>query len=212
MGTMAKLPRGFYGVVDVTAGPGVVDRARWLAAELLAAGAAILQVRVKKGGSGAFLEVARAVREVCTVPLVVNDRADIAIAAGADGIHLGQDDLPLAAARAIAPGLFVGISTHSLAQAMAAAAAGADYLGFGPIYPTGTKENPDPVVGVGQLARVVAAVAPLPVVAIGGITADNAAPLVTSGAHAIAVITDLFDAPDIAARARAFKNLFERLA
>jgi thiamine-phosphate diphosphorylase len=199
---MAKLPRGFYGVVDVTAGPGVVDRARWLAAELLAAGAAILQVRVKKGGSGAFLEVARAVREVCTVPLVVNDRADIAIAAGADGIHLGQDDLPLAAARAIAPGLFVGISTHSLAQAMAAAAAGADYLGFGPIYPTGTKENPDPVVGVGQLARVVAAVAPLPVVAIGGITPARAAEIADAGAAAACVISAVNRAADVVAAGR----------
>jgi thiamine-phosphate diphosphorylase len=202
MGLMRELPRGFYGVVDVTAGAGVVDLARWLAAELQAGGATILQVRVKKGGSGALLAVARAVRSVCKVPLVVNDRPDIALAVGAEGVHLGQDDLPLAAARKIAPGLFIGVSTHTLAQAKAAAAAGADYLGFGPIYPTGTKVNPDPVVGVGQLARVAAAVAPLPVVAIGGITPARAGEIADAGAAAACVISAVNRAADVVAAAR----------
>jgi thiamine-phosphate pyrophosphorylase len=202
MGLMRELPRGFYGVVDVTAGAGVVDLARWLAAELQAGGATILQVRVKKGGSGALLAVARAVRSVCKVPLVVNDRTDIALAVGAEGVHLGQGDLPLAAARKIAPGLFIGVSTHTLAQAKAAAAAGADYLGFGPIYPTGTKVNPDPVVGVGQLARVAAAVAPLPVVAIGGITPARAGEIADAGAAAACVISAVNRAADVVAAAR----------
>ncbi len=202
MAGMRELPRGFYGVVDVTAGPGVVELSRWLATELQAGGASILQVRVKKGGSGALLDVARAVRAVCDVPLIVNDRPDIALAVGAEGVHLGQDDLPLAAARRIAPRLVIGVSTHTLAQARAAAAAGADYLGFGPIYPTATKANPDPVVGVGQLARVAAAVAPVPVVAIGGITPARAREIADAGAAAACVISAVNRAADVGAAAR----------
>src|SRR5262245_59923902 len=152
----SMLPAGFYGVVDVDISTGFVERATWLADELQAGGAGILQVRMKADNSGAFFAVATAVRAVCRVPLVINDRVDIALAVGAEGVHLGQDDLPLPAARAIAPRLVIGISTHNLAQARAAAEGGADYLGFGPIYPTATKQNPDPVVGVGQLARAVA--------------------------------------------------------
>ncbi|HKA86300.1 MAG TPA: thiamine phosphate synthase [Haliangiales bacterium] len=200
---MGEVVRGFYGVVDVAAGPGAVELARWLAGELVKGGASILQVRVKKGGSGALLEIARAVRAVVAgIPLVVNDRPDIALAVGAEGVHLGQDDLPLPAARNIAPGLLIGVSTHTLAQARAAAEGGADYLGFGPIYPTGTKDNPDPVVGVGQLARVVAAVAPVPVVAIGGITPARAREVADTGAAAACVISAVNRAADVVAAAR----------
>src|SRR5438067_13263610 len=84
---------------------------------------------------------------------IVNDRLDVALAGGADGVHLGQDDLPLAAARRLAPpGFMIGVSTHDLAQARAAAAAGADYLGFGPVFATRSKGNPDPIVGLDGLA------------------------------------------------------------
>src|SRR5438067_9007239 len=100
---------------------------------------------------------------------IVNDRLDVALAGGADGVHLGQDDLPLAAARRIVPpGFVIGVSTHDEAQARAAADGGADYLGFGPCYATTSKANPDPVVGLAALARVCALA--VPVVAIGGIT------------------------------------------
>ena len=210
MPTRAKLPGGFYGVVDVEAGADFVGRAVRLAEELVAGGAGILQVRMKTGGSGAFLEVAAAVRAVCRVPLVVNDRVDIALAVGAEGVHLGQDDLPLPAARRIAPGMWIGISTHNLAQAEEAAAAGADYLGFGPIYPTVTKQNPDPVVGVTELARVVAAVAPVPVVAIGGITPARAAEIAAAGAAAACVISAVNRSADVRAAAGQVAAAFGR--
>jgi len=210
MGPRAKLPAGFYGVVDVEASAGWIERAVWLAEELQAGGAAVLQVRMKTGGSGAYLEVAAAVRAACRVPLVVNDRVDIALAVGAEGVHLGQDDLPLAAARRIAPGLWIGISTHNLAQAREAAAGGADYLGFGPIYPTGTKKNPDPVVGVGQLARVAELVAPVPVVAIGGITPARAAEIAEAGAAAACVISAVNRSADVRGAARQVAAAFGR--
>ena len=113
------------------------------------------------------------------VPFCVNDRLDVALAVGADVVHLGQDDLPLADAqrvRAVAgrPDLLIGFSTHNLAQALAAAAGGADYIGFGPVFGTRSKLNPDPTVGLEALAEVCGAVA-VPVVAIGGITLDGRA-------------------------------------
>ena len=110
------------------------------------------------------------------VPFCVNDRLDVALAVGADAVHLGQDDLPLADARADRrrAGSLIGFSTHNPAQAAAAVAGGADYIGFGPIFDTRSKLRPDPTVGVEGL-RAVAAASPIPVVAIGGITLDTVA-------------------------------------
>ena len=142
--------------------------------------AAVLCPLVKKGG-GIF---------------IVNDRVDVAKAIGADGVHLGQEDLPLADARAIlGSGKLIGISTHNPAQAVEAEAGGADYIGFGPIFPTATKENPDPVVGVAGVREARAKVR-LPIVAIGGITAKNAADVRAAGADCCAVVSAVLAAPD----------------
>lgn len=127
---------------------------------------------------------------------VVNDRCDVAMAVGADGVHLGQEDLPLADARAIlGPDKLVGISTHNLNQAIQAEAGGTAYIGFGPIFPTATKENPDPVVGVAGLREVRAKVR-IPIVAIGGINAGNIAEVRSAGVDCVAVVSAVLSAAD----------------
>jgi thiamine-phosphate pyrophosphorylase len=130
----------------------------------------------------------------------VNDRLDVALAVGADVVHLGQDDLSLADARRLRieagrPDLSIGVSTHNHAQALAAATGGADYLGFGPIFGTGSKLNPDPIVGLDALAAVCRDVS-LPVVAIGGITLDTVGAVAQAGASAAALIAAVTSAPD----------------
>jgi thiamine-phosphate pyrophosphorylase len=191
--------RGFYAVIDRP------DRA--LAERLVGgAGARALQVRMKGASTAELLAAARMAREVTRrhgALLVVNDRLDVALAAGADAVHLGQDDLPLAAAREVAAGrLWIGISTHDPAQVREAALGGADYLGFGPIYPTGTKENPDPVQGVAGLARAVVAAGGVPVVAIGGITPDRAPAVAAAGVIAACAIAAVNQAADPVAAGR----------
>ena len=127
---------------------------------------------------------------------IVNDRCDVAVAVGADGVHLGQDDAPLADARGIVgPGKLIGISTHNLEQAIAAERGGADYIGFGPVFQTTTKEHPDPVVGVEGLREVRRSIR-IPIVAIGGITAKNAADVRAAGADCCAVVSAVLSAPD----------------
>jgi len=141
------------------------------------------------------LRLARVVRTSGAL-FILNDHADIAAAVGADGVHLGQDDLPIAAARIIlGPKALVGISTHSLEQARAAQAAGADYIGFGPVYPTRTKDA-GAVQGLENLAAVAAAVS-IPVIAIGGITRDTIGDVMRAGASGAAVIGALCTAGDI---------------
>lgn len=126
---------------------------------------------------------------------LVNDHADIALAADADGVHLGQDDLPLEQARyLLGPKKLVGISTHSLEQAVAAQSAGADYIGFGPLFSTRTKDAGS-AQGIGRL-RSIRAVISIPLVAIGGITTANARDAMTAGADGIAVISSVWGAPD----------------
>jgi thiamine-phosphate pyrophosphorylase len=183
-----------------------------LAAALLAGGARVLQLRLKAATSRELLDVARAIRAL-TRPagglLLVNDRPDVAHAAEADGVHLGEDDLPVAAARAVlAPGAIIGLSTHDVAQARAAAAAGADYLGIGPIFTTTTKANALAAGGLALVREVRAAVS-LPLVAIGGITPDTALAVRTAGADAVAMIGALVRAPDVTA---AVRDTLRRLA
>jgi thiamine-phosphate pyrophosphorylase len=137
--------------------------------------------------------------------LIVNDRLDVALAAGADGVHLGQDDLPIEAARRIAGGLWIGVSTHDVAQVRAACAAGADYLGFGPVFATTTKANPDPVAGLAGLAAACAAAGGVPVVAIGGVTAAAAPAIYRAGARAICAISAVNRAADVAGEVRRFR-------
>ena len=195
---------GFYAVLDRD------DEA--LARTLLSSGAKILQVRLKPQGTrvGArdVLRVARMARSLCDehgAKLIVNDRFDVALLAKADGVHLGQTDLPIAAVRAIVgTSLLIGVSTHDLAQVRAAVNAGADYLGYGPVFGTTTKENPDPVQGLDALRLAASAAGDVPVVAIGGITADRAAEVYATGARAICAISAVNQAADVGLAARSF--------
>jgi thiamine-phosphate pyrophosphorylase len=183
-----------------------------LARALVAGGACVLQLRMKDASAAEVYAVARALQPLSRelgVPFIVNDRLDVALAAGADGVHLGQDDLPLAAARALAPaGFVIGVSTHNEAQARAAVDGGADYLGFGPCFATHSKRNPDPLVGLERLAQVSRFGAP--VVAIGGITLDTIAAVAATGAAAAAVIRAVNAAPDVTAAARIVTAAFSR--
>jgi thiamine-phosphate pyrophosphorylase len=140
------------------------------------------------------------------VRYVINDRSDVARMVGADGVHLGQEDLPPARVRAlVGPDLWIGFSTHNQAQLRAGDREPADYLALGPIFATGSKENPDPVVGLVQLARLRPLTAK-PLVAIGGITRDNCRQVLEAGADAVAVISDLLSG-DLDARLKEWVRL-----
>ena len=197
-------PSPLYPIVDTLGDPARSHVA--LAEAILAAGAPLLQLRAKDVPTGRFVEIARAVKVIADrhrAQLIINDRADIARLIDAAGVHLGQEDLPVAAARQIlGPGKIIGLSTHNLAQAEAAARAGiADYVGFGPIYPTNTKERPDPVQGLEGLRQVRSRVS-LPIVAIGGITAATMRDVLAAGADAVAMIGEIVRAADVEATVR----------
>lgn len=187
--------RGFYAVLD---------REDEALARLLVSHARVLQIRIKPKRelveAATITRIARMARRVCDevgAALVVNDRIDIALAVGADGVHLGQTDLPLADARKIAGDrLWIGVSTHDLEQVRAALAGGADYLGFGPIFATTTKLDHDPVQGIAGLEHAVELAGATPVVAIGGITPATAAAIYRTGAAAICAISAVNDAAD----------------
>ncbi len=202
---MTRLPSHFYAMIDPAGGHDPVS----LAETLLDAGARVMQLRLKDAPGRDFLAAARAIAELCRrrgAILIVNDRVDIAILAGAHGVHLGQQDLPLEAARRIAgPGHIIGISTHTVEQARAAENGGADYIGFGPMYPGGLK-NIAAGMGLDNLRAIRAAVR-IPIVAIGGITEARVPETLAAGADAAALITDVVNAPDIAAKVRAILAL-----
>ena len=194
----------------------VLDRDDEALAHALVREARVLQVRIKprdprvRADASDLVRIARMARRVCDVAgaaLIVNDRVDVALAAAADGVHLGQTDLTLADARRIAPDLWIGVSTHNLAQVRAACDAGADYLGFGPVFTTTTKQNPDPVQGLDGLRAAALAAGSHPLVAIGGITAAHAAEVYRSGAQAICAISAVNAAADPLAAARRFARL-----
>lgn len=193
--------RGHYAIVDPDHAPaGPLETAR----AVLAGGCAVLQLRFKGSDDAAHLQLARALRALAAdagVPFVVNDRIDIALLAEADGLHLGQDDLPIAEARRLFDGP-IGLSTHDLEQALEAARSGADLIGFGPVFATESKARPDPVVGLEGLGAVCAAV-DLPVVAIGGLTPERAAEAHRVGAQLVAAIGAVGRAPDVRAAAEA---------
>ena len=192
---------GFYAVLDRE------DEAlaRTLVGE---AGAKVLQVRIKPGEARDIVRIAKLARRICDEAgaiLVINDRIDIALAVRADAVHLGQTDLSLPDARSIAGDrLAIGLSTHNLHQVEAAVAQRPDYIAYGPIFSTTTKQNPDPIQGVDALRVAVEAAGTIPVVAIGGITPANAAAVYASGASAICAISAVNNASDVVAAARAF--------
>jgi len=178
-----------------------------LAQQLAGAGVQLIQIRDKQGSPRSLYREARQVLSAVAssdVRIIVNDRADIAAMVGAGGVHVGQRDLAVEAARAIlGRRLWVGVSTHSLPELVDADHTSADYIAVGPVFPTGTKENPDPVVGI-DLVRQARQVTRKPLVAIGGITVESAADAFRAGADSVAVISDLLRAPDPAQRAREY--------
>jgi thiamine-phosphate pyrophosphorylase len=197
-----------YAIIDTAWGGGRSPVE--MATALLAAGVRLIQLRDKRLSSREFSATAMDVRQCADKAagtFIVNDRADIACAVDACGVHLGQEDLPVAAARQIlGPGKIVGYSTHVLEQVKEADESTADYVAFGPIFPTSSKAKPDAVVGLAGLAQARKATRK-PLVAIGGITLENARAVIAAGADSVAVIRDLLGAMDICKRAQAFIEL-----
>jgi len=192
---MIRLPR-LYPILDAGCFPDA--NAMFAAAEELAAvGCTLLQYRNKRGSARRMLEDARALRSRLgpTVKLVMNDRADLCLAAQYDGLHVGQDDLlPESARSIIGPARWLGVSTHNPEQLAEADRTTADYLAIGPIFATSSKANPDPVVGLQGLRRA-RELTRKPLVAIGGITRANARSVIEAGADSVAVISDLLRDP-----------------
>jgi thiamine-phosphate pyrophosphorylase len=172
--------------------------------EMLEGGVTLLQLRVKTVAPREFFELARSVRSETRAhgcQLIVNDRVDIALACDADGVHLGQEDLPLTSGRRLMADKIVGISTHDVDQAKEAEQSGADYIGFGPMFGTTTKATGYNARGVEMLRQIRAAVK-LPIVAIGGINEQNVREVWQAGADSAAIISDILGADDVQAKVR----------
>ena len=182
------------------------------AQKLAGAGVRLLQYRNKQASARELFESSKQLSSLLIpqgVNFMVNDRADVAAAAGATGVHVGQDDLRADAARLIV-GMekLLGVSTHNLSQFKEAISTSADYVAVGPVFPTSTKANPDPVVGI-ELIRRIRPLTEKPIVAIGGITLDRVAEVTRAGADSVAVISDILLAPDPGQRARQYIQVLE---
>jgi thiamine-phosphate pyrophosphorylase len=181
-----------------------------VARAFLNGGARLVQIRAKSASSGAFLQMARnvvSIAHAAAARVVVNDRADVAQLAGADGVHVGQEDLPPEAVRRlVGDQAIVGVSTHTPAQLEAALAAPVSYVAIGPVFATATKSTGYDAIGLARVADAARACAArgVPLVAIGGITLDSAAGVIAAGASSVAVIGDLLAGNDPEARVRAF--------
>jgi thiamine-phosphate pyrophosphorylase len=181
-----------------------------MAVAALAGGAGAIQWRQKTGSWVARWPDILAVRDLCRergVPFLINDRVDVALAAEADGAHVGQDDLPATAARRLLPGKILGVSVGEVNEIAAAETAGADYIAIGPIFATRSKPDAGPAVGLERIRAARRATART-LVAIGGITAENAAQVQEAGADAIAVISAICGAGDVEAATRALVQAF----
>jgi thiamine-phosphate pyrophosphorylase len=198
-----------YAILD----PALTPDLAGFAGKLIEGGVELIQLRDKRGSSRKVYEQAAALMglQAGGARLIVNDRPDIAAMAGAAGVHVGQDDLPVEDAREICPPpLWVGVSTHNLDQFSEAATSSADYIAVGPVFTTDTKANPDPVVGL-EFLRAVRRLTRKPLVAIGGITLERAADVYAAGADSVAVIKDLAAAgKDAHKRAREYLAIAER--
>ena len=199
MPTLLRLPR-LYAIVDVACfvpSLRTTDAIVQYARELVAGGVTLLQYRNKIGSTREMLEHARTIRSALgdRVTLIMNDRADLCLAADCDGVHVGQDDLsPQGARTVIGNGKILGVSTHNLEQLQEADAGPADYIAHGPVFATSSKQNPDPVVELDGI-RAARALTKKPLVAIGGITRAYARSVIAAGANSVAVISDLLSAP-----------------
>jgi thiamine-phosphate pyrophosphorylase len=204
-------PPGLYALADDGARPGLSVRAQVEA--LLQGGARVLQLRLKRtaGAAAVALTVWAAERtRAAGAVFLVNDRVDWAMLSGADGVHLGAEDLSVAEARQLlGPAALVGATVRTAEEAEAARAAGADYVGLGPVFPPRSKEVAAPLLGLSGLQRVVAR-SPLPVVAIGGVGLDTIRAVARTGAYGAAVVSDLLGAKDIPSRVRRLEEEFLR--
>jgi len=179
---------------------------------VMSGGAQIIQLREKDYSKRDLYRLAVTFREVTAragVLLIINDYLDVALAVGADGVHLGQDDLPLTAARRLAPDLLIGISTQSLEEALAAEREGADYVNIGPVFATSTKAGVDRGLGPEAVARVGSQLS-VPFTVMGGITAANLDEVLAAGARRIAMITAITQAADIAQTVRGFRERIQQ--
>ncbi len=204
-----------YALVDPehAAGRALPDLARAVAE----GGATLIQLRAKQADTRAMIESARAIKAALAalhVPLIINDRVDVALAAGADGVHVGQDDMdPRDARRLLGPGAIIGLSVKTPAQAREAPVEHLSYIAAGGVFATTSKDNPDAPIGLDGLksiVKIIHARAPgFPVVAIAGIDESNAADVVAAGADGIAVISALSLAPDPAQAARKLRGIVD---
>jgi len=203
---MFSFPNKLYPITDVEiSGLSHAEQVR----QLIAGGARLIQLREKHLSPREFHQAAKAALDVARLhgaQIIINDRVDIALALQADGVHLGQSDLsPEAARKLLGVKAIIGFSVHNHEQARDAASLPVDYLGIGPIFPTSTKDNPDPVIGLEGLRRTREAAGTIPVVAIGGITLDKVASVLNSGADAVALISTLLKNPrEITERTKEF--------
>lgn len=196
-------PSPLYPIIDTLGDPRRSHVA--IAREMLRGGMRFLQLRVKDRGAGEFVEIARSVKEIADsagAALIVNDRADIAKLVDAAGVHLGQEDMPVhEARRLLGNDKIIGLSTHDLAQAESVSASEADYVGYGPIFATTSKQGAAAVQGLEAL-RAVRRRVRLPIVAIGGITAERMPDVLAAGADAVAMIGEIVNAPNIERKVR----------
>jgi thiamine-phosphate pyrophosphorylase len=204
-----KLPRGLYALIDDgLIGEGALEQ---VARKVLDGGAKVLQLRLKRLSDRPALALVRAVvahAHAKGAVVLVNDRVDLALAGDADGAHVGEEDLPVAAARAVlGPRRLLGATTRSLEEIGQAKAAGADHVGLGPVFQSSTKPLPRAPLGLEGLRRI-AQQSPLPVVAISGITLDSIASVAAAGAWCAAVASDLLQGSDPVSRARALQRAF----
>lgn len=177
-------------------------------------GARIIQLREKEHPKKDLYHLAQKFREITAkagVLLIINDHVDIALAVEADGVHLGQDDLPLGVARELAPELLIGASSHSLEEALQAQDEGADYINIGPIFPTKTKAGVDRFLGPEAIARISPHLE-VPFTVMGGINELNMDEVLAKGARRVAMVTEITKAPDIAAKVRSLKGKIAEFA
>ena len=201
--------KGYYFITDETfSAAGVLNDVR----VAVGAGVRMVQSRNKTAPTRVLYDEARIIGGICAgngARLIINDRVDIALAVGADGVHIGQEDMPYAAARKLlGGGRIIGVTVHGVEEALEAEAAGADYLGVSPIFATGTKDDAGEPCGIETLAAIRRAVG-IPVAAIGGIDLGNAGEAIAAGADMVCAISAVVSKPDVAEEIRRFREIFE---
>jgi thiamine-phosphate pyrophosphorylase len=178
----------------------------------IAGGADTIQFRQKHGSTKELIETALAMKKLCAragIAFIVNDRIDVALAADADGVHLGQDDFPIEMARKLmGSNKIIGGSAGNIEEALKCAAEGANYIGFGPVFPTDSKEDAGPATGI-EVMKNLSEIISLPIIAIGGVNSKNIAEIISAGAHGVAVISAVCCSEDPAAASRILKEALD---